>query len=395
MKDAIRENHGLLVAELEQAEEAWKTRRVELEASRELRLAEVIKKIEARSEEIKPERERLEMERQERITAAEAVVAEAKSKIDAKIETWSSEQQSQVEWFPLTANKLSATNKAVLTPQPDRSIVASGNKDKGVYHVTVKTNLANITGFRLEALSDPSLPSAGPGLAGNGNFVLTEFEVFVAPADNPKESNKVNIASGIADFLQSGFAIDQTFNGQARSQQGWAVHGATGVDHWATYKLESPIKNESGIILTFKMHQFHDAAEHRLGRFRISATTAAGEIPLGQPETLASILSTPKENRGEQEQKKLSDYVTATDAEIQKANEGLANAQKPVPADEVLVSLEERKKELSEPTADDPLLVQLRDDVIQSTRQLENIRLTAVEDLTWALINSPAFLFNH
>ncbi len=38
---------------------------------------------------------------------------------------------------------------------------------------------------------------------------------------------------------------------------------------------------------------------------------------------------------------------------------------------------------------------QLRADAEQSKTQLENIRLTAAEDLTWALVNSPAFLFNH
>ena len=370
-------------------------RRMELEAIREQKLADVSKKIEARSEEIKPDRERLEIERQERIAAAEKQVAEAKSTIEANIEKWRGEQQNQIEWFPLAANKLSATNKAVLAPQPDRSIVASGKKDKGVYSITVETGLANITGFRLEALSDPNLPSAGPGLAANGNFVLTEFEVFVAPADQPKKQTKVEIASGLADFLQSGFDISQTFNGQTRGQQGWAVAGATGVDHWATYKLKDPIQTPGRIVLTFKLHQFHNAAEHTLGRFRISATTAAGEIPLGQPETLAAILLTPKADRSESDQKKLADYITATDPEIQKANESLATAKQPVPPDEALVSLEQRKKELSEPTPDDPGLVQLRNDVSQSTKQLENIRLTAAEDLTWALINSPAFLFNH
>jgi hypothetical protein len=40
-------------------------------------------------------------------------------------------------------------------------------------------------------------------------------------------------------------------------------------------------------------------------------------------------------------------------------------------------------------------LIQLRNDAKQSAQQLERIRLTAAEDLTWALINSPAFLFNH
>ena len=134
-----------------------------------------------------------------------------------------------------SASSTASTNKAVLTPQADRSITASGNADKGEYTITMKTSLNNITGFRLEALSDPKLPSKGPGLSPNGNFVLTEFEIFAAAAEKPKESAKVVIASGIADFLQGGFAIDQTFNGQTRNQQGWAVAGATGVEHWADY----------------------------------------------------------------------------------------------------------------------------------------------------------------
>jgi hypothetical protein len=43
----------------------------------------------------------------------------------------------------------------------------------------------------------------------------------------------------------------------------------------------------------------------------------------------------------------------------------------------------------------DPKLVQLRADVKMSEQQATNARLTAVQDLAWALMNSPAFLFNH
>jgi hypothetical protein len=43
----------------------------------------------------------------------------------------------------------------------------------------------------------------------------------------------------------------------------------------------------------------------------------------------------------------------------------------------------------------DPKLVQLRRDAELSARQLANKRLTNAQDLAWALINSPAFLFNH
>src|SRR5690606_6125170 len=40
----------------------------------------------------------------------------------------------------------------------------------------------NITGLRLETLTHESLPKQGPGLAGNGNFVLGELEVVVGDA---------------------------------------------------------------------------------------------------------------------------------------------------------------------------------------------------------------------
>ena len=43
----------------------------------------------------------------------------------------------------------------------------------------------------------------------------------------------------------------------------------------------------------------------------------------------------------------------------------------------------------------DAKLVQIRLDAEQSKAQLVNKRLTGVQDLAWALINNPAFLFNH
>jgi hypothetical protein len=43
----------------------------------------------------------------------------------------------------------------------------------------------------------------------------------------------------------------------------------------------------------------------------------------------------------------------------------------------------------------DPELVQLREAAKDSTVQNEHKRLTVVQDLTWALVNSPGFLFNH
>jgi len=87
--------------------------------------------------------------------------------------------------------------------------------------------------------------------------------------------------------------------------------------------------------------------------------------------------------------------VGATDTAIRDAKSELAKAKQPVPPDAELVTLKSRQDKLSKRTVDPAPLVQLRTDVQQSRTQLQNIRLTAAEDLVWALVNSPAFLFNH
>ena len=76
---------------------------------------------------------------------------------------------------PLSAN---STNGATLTILGDNSILAGGtNPATSTYTVNAFTPLVGITGFRLEVLADSSFPDSGPGRNGNGNFVLTEFQV--------------------------------------------------------------------------------------------------------------------------------------------------------------------------------------------------------------------------
>ncbi len=392
----IRLDHEAISEQLKTAEADWATRRADLERKRLENLELTKAEITARTEEIKPERERLEKERQDKIAAAQANVDAEKVKFDEKAEAFLTGGDTGIEWFPLAATSVKSSNDISLAPQPDRSILASGEKkDKGVYTIGFKTNLKKITGLRLEVLADPALPTKGPGLADNGNFVLTELIVKAGEASKPKELTKQDIASGKADFLQSSFAIEQTFDNEAKNQQGWAVSGATGLTHWATFKFAMPIETTEATLLSIEMHQFHNAEKHRLGRFRISVTTDDVDLPLSLPESFAAIAKTAKDKRTDADKKSLEDYLAVTDPALLKVNEELANAKKAVPPDEKLTQLQARLKSLEQETADDPAIVQLRLDVEQSSTQLKNIRLTAAEDLTWALVNSPAFLFNH
>ena len=70
-------------------------------------------------------------------------------------------------------------------------------------------------------------------------------------------------------------------------------------------------------------------------------------------------------------------------------------AEVPLPADAQLVELQQLIASLEKETADDAKLLQMRLNAQASASQLSHRRLTLAQDLTWALINSPAFLFNH
>ena len=394
-KQQIQLDHDLLVKELENREADWATRKAERESIRMKKLDETKAALAARIEAAKPEQERLAKEREARIAKAQKALDAINGKLGEKATKWAADQKPGVEWHPLRPSKATSTNQAKLIAAADRSIRASEKTGKGVYTVEYPTTLKNITGFRLETLADTALPSNGPGLPPNGNFVITEFEIKVAPKADPKKFAAVAIESGKADFLQQGFTIEATFDGNKRNQGGWAVAGATGTDHWATFKLKQPIANPDGCVLMFQIHQFHNAADHQLGKFRISATTDVGEIPLDLPETLRSVVATPAANRDDAAKNKLAEYLGKTDAELIKAQADLAKARTAVPRDGETVRLERQRDSLGKPTPDAPAIVRLRSDVQQSNQQVQRLRLTAAEDLTWALINSPAFLFNH
>jgi len=63
--------------------------------------------------------------------------------------------------------------------------------------------------------------------------------------------------------------------------------------------------------------------------------------------------------------------------------------------DPKLKQLQDQLAEASKPVPTDPRLGQLRKDIEMSIKQAAARRLTAAQDVAWALINSPAFLFNH
>ena len=90
-------------------------------------------------------------------------------------------------WVVLNPTAFLSANGATLTKLGDNSILASGVvPDFDVYTISAPTSLTGITGIRLEALEDPSLPFGGPGRSGgNGNFVVSELTVDIVAVPEP------------------------------------------------------------------------------------------------------------------------------------------------------------------------------------------------------------------
>jgi hypothetical protein len=229
----------------------------------------------------------------------------------------------------------------------------------------------------------------------NGNFVLTEFQLQAAPATDPGQLSPVRLTDPQADFTQQGFDIGQSIDGEARNQGGWAVSPAGGVVHWATYQTQQPVGFEGGTVLRFVLDQYHNAQDHRLGRFRISVTASDRPVGLTLPESLRAVLATDAEHRDQAQQNVLTGYFRTIDSELRTRQAELAAANKPLPVDPGIEQRQAHLDDVSGPIAEDARLVQLRSDHAHSARQLANRRLTLAQDLAWALINSPAFLFNH
>jgi WD40 repeat protein/mono/diheme cytochrome c family protein len=392
---AIESDNEQIIASLAEMEQWWAGERKLLEDKRLARMEETKQMIAARETEIAPEREKLEQERQAKIAAAEEALKKHSESPLALANQYLANDPGDRNWFPLAAHTATASNKAILVPQADRSIVASGNADKGSYTITYRTSLRGIRGFRLEALPQPGIPGDGPGLPPNGNFVITEIELDAAALSKPEEKKRFTIAAGKADFSQATFSPEATFNGQTNDQGGWAVSPNGSIVHWVSYQTKEAIDYEGGVELTFTIHQNHNADAHRLAHFRISVTTDDGELKLGLPEEFAALRATPEAIRAEETVAGLVKYLDKTDARWNELKSAVATAKMPLPADEQLTTLNALAKSLETPTPDAKQLVQLRMDVEASKQQMANPRLTLAQDLTWALINSPAFLFNH
>ena len=154
--------------------------------------------------------------------------------------------------------------------QADGSILAGGpNPDRDVYTLVARPGLDRITAIRLEALTDPALPSKGPGRADNGNFHLNELRV--ASAGMPASLTDIIVAF---DELQD---FRKVIDGKIDASKGWSNFPRSGQANTAivTTDLKRGRDDDLKIELYFSRAEY---TKHNLGRFRLSVTGSDGVL---------------------------------------------------------------------------------------------------------------------
>jgi WD40 repeat protein len=388
---AIENDHQTIEAALAERQTWWKEEKPLMEQRRIEAIAKAKAELVAYEKQIAPRIEAEEKKRTEAIAKRQTDLDEYLAGAGELVAEWEKTHASSVEWHPLETNKLSATEEMKLLRQADRSIRATGEAKNSVYTLEVHTRTRGITGIRIEALPDADIKGGGPGLEG-GNFVLSEFKVSVASKANPEEFKPVELRNALADFSQANLDVGYTIDGKIDNVLGWGVKPAMGTVHWATFETKEAVGFDDGTVLKFELH--HNRNKLLLGRFRISVTTDETPIGLSLPESLKMILATAADHRDESQKDTLNGYFANVDKTAIDKKVALTVAQKPLPEDRGITERKQTLAAVSEEIKEDGVLVQLQSDLKYSTQQVANKRLTAAQDLAWALINNPAFLFN-
>jgi hypothetical protein len=287
-----------------------------------------------------------------------------KATLDDKQRAWEQGKLAEkpTAWVPLEVVKAeskqgptpaSVKDGATLKVQPDGSILASGKTAQvDIYTVVGKAKLGKaVTAVRIETLSDPSLPGKGPGRAENGNFVLNEFKLTYQKAGGDAKPTPVSLTGAQATVQQDGFPAQNAIDNNPAT--GWAVANGVSKDQAALFRFQSPVPAVTdGVTFTATLDQGFGTS-HVVGKFRLSVTSDANPklaSPMSAEEV--ALLETPEAKRTPEQKARLRQMYVAQDREYQRLAADAADA----------------------PPADP--------------------RVLGAQDLVWALINTPAFLFN-
>jgi hypothetical protein len=248
-------------------------------------------------------------------------------------------ERTQVPWTILKPESVTSAEGVTLTARPDGTVLASGKSPAtDTYSLVIKQLPKGVTAFRLEVLPDPSFPKKGPGRAGNGNFVLSEFIATLKTATG--EERPVLFQSATASYEQTGaadanpykkWAIAAAIDGDAKGKNwGWAVMEKVGQPHAAIFETSTNLTLDEGATLTISLLQNLDNPQHTIGLFRLACTTSARPVRISDipPANIASLLAIVPAERNEAQRNEIAAYYRSIAPALEPVRRELAGLEK-------------------------------------------------------------------
>jgi hypothetical protein len=258
------------------------------------------------------ERSRLETElaaAEQRKQAVEQALLEQMPDWEAKLSN-----VGEVTWRVVPPVQWTSKNGAEITRLDDDSLLVRGTiPEYDVYEVQFHSPLPAVSAIRLEVLPDDALPKRGPGLAANGNFVLTEVELAVRPEGADPAADEAPfrqaLADAVADHSQENYPVAHALDGDLTT--GWAINvssGSMNVRRVAAFIPPTPVATMSDQTWTFRLrHETPLNKGYQIGRFRLAVTDAPAESLLIS-DAVRQILAIAADQRTAEQREQLKTF---------------------------------------------------------------------------------------
>jgi len=267
--------------------------------------------------------------------------------LDAAFNDWLRRERGRaVRWQTLKPVKLAA-NLALLTPQPDGSIFASGDQSKTDTYELAFRLPAGVRAVRLEAIPDERLPAHGPGATyyegPKGDFFLGEFQLS-------SKGRPLKFTDASESYAKNNFGnnpVNARLATDGDPQTGWSCAGRFGERHEAVFVLAEPLAEAADAELKMLFGRHYACP---LGRFRLSFTTDGQASARALPDDIQQLLTVPEARLTAEQRERLRRQFLLSAPELAAARAEIEKLRKSLPAYPTTLVMRERPPENPRPT---------------------------------------------
>ena len=229
------------------------------------------------------------------------------------------------KWIPLDIATFYSDRAKLDERYDDHSVrVESYRYPEAYFTVTANTKLTNITGLKLELLTDHKLPKNGPGVSDDGTLVLSELTLEASPIDRPEQTQKIVFSQCSSDFERADAPAKLAIDGDRKT--GWnsdAGAGRRNQNRHLVFTAQTPFGFAKGTTLRLKLYT--EAGKVQIiGRFRLSVTDAPQPTADPLPARIRQIVVLPAEQRTPMQQRELLTHYFSVDPNCAAAQQEIA-----------------------------------------------------------------------